>query len=83
MDNLMSLINQKDLVLRTFQKKSHDRICWQPRIFLWYRENQVSQKNPTKERHDGPLKIPISQRQKYVPKEYFGKSNVEIFSDLN
>lgn len=80
---LMSLIDHQDLVLRTFQKKPHDRICWQPRLFLWYRENQVSQKNPIKERHDGPLKIPISERQKYVPEEYIGKSNVDIFSDLN
>ncbi|MHA1339377.1 MAG: uroporphyrinogen decarboxylase family protein [Promethearchaeota archaeon] len=75
-------INFKDLIFRTFQKKKIDRIVYQPRIMLWYNGNYVGYKSPPKEKYS-PLKIPIKEREKNVPKDWFGKTPVEIHKEIN
>lgn len=65
--------NFSELILRTFEHKPIDRIVWQPRIMYWYFSNQVHRLTLEK----------YQSVEKFVPKEYIGKSIKEVYKDIN
>ena len=62
-----------ELILRTFEHKSIDKIAWQPRIMYWYNDNRIQ--SLTLE------KYPVVEE--YVPRDYIGKNIKEIYKDIN
>jgi len=68
-------MNFREATIRTFQRKSIDRIVWQPRLCYWYNGNQVS-KLPGEFRQED-LPYPM------VPERYRGKSVIGVHDMLN
>lgn len=62
-----------ELILRTFEHKSIERIVWQPRIMYWYQSNRVQSLTPEK----------YHSVEEFVPKEYIGKNIKDIYKDIN
>ena len=62
-----------ELILRTFEHKSIDKIVWQPRIMYWYHNNRVQ--SLTTETYPAV--------EEFVPREYIGKKIKEIYMDIN
>ena len=62
-----------ELILRTFEHKSIDRIVWQPRIMYWYHSNRIQ--SLTSETFPAV--------EEFVPREYIGKKIKEIYKDIN
>lgn len=62
-----------ELILRTFNHESIDKIVWQPRIMYWYNSNRIQ--SLTLEKYPAV--------EEFVPKEYIGKNIKEIYKEIN
>ena len=78
----MNDINHRELILRTYERKKHDKICWQPRIMLYYNSNGIVHKKLPKHR-GGTFQIEKEERSKFVPNEWLGKNIIDIHKDID
>jgi len=85
-------MNFREIVIRTFQRKSIDRIVWQPRLCYWYNGNQVSklpgelrQKDQKGLVGNSTIYRGVISTRPYprVPDEYRGKSVIGVHDLLN
>jgi len=78
-------MNNRERILRTFQRKEIDRIVWQPRIYYWYYGNRLKNRLPNGYKDNSLLNSLYSVIQPYkgnVPEPYKEKSMIEIYDDL-
>lgn len=61
----------RERFLATFASEKVDKIVFSPRLYYWYNENKVF------------FKSKRSEKKKYVPENYDGKSQHEIYEMLN